>query len=92
MRYSGLIIALVASASLGSGYLLGQANAPVDSMLAEAQVVAQDRQVQFIGYSCGDDGATVIARNPPTECKDIWRLNPDDEFKVPPRSRVSPVG
>lgn len=77
---------LLAPALLGAGYLLGNANAPtpVDSMLAEAQVVAQDRAVRFVGYQCGDDGATVLARNPPTECRDIWLLNPNDEFKAPP--------
>jgi hypothetical protein len=80
-----LVVALVASASLGSGYLLGQANAPVNSMLADAQMVAQDRRVQFIGYQCGDDGAAVISRQAPSECKDVWLLSSVDEFKAPPR-------
>lgn len=87
MRNLGIMVA--GAAILAAGFLLGSAErpTPVNSMLADAQLVAQDRDVQFIGYHCGDDGATVISRQMPdiNECKDIWRLSPDDEFKAPPR-------
>jgi hypothetical protein len=90
---SKLILSAAAVAltfGMGAGFLLGSQVAPVqvDSMLAEAQVVAQDRHVRWIGYQCGDDGAAVISREMPdiNECKDIWLLNPDDTFKAPPRS------
>ena len=86
-RFMSAYWPLVLPAVAGAAFLLGSqvAPAPVDSMLAEAQIVAQDRHVRYIGYHCGDDGATVIAREAPNECKDVWLLNPDDEFKAPPR-------
>lgn len=85
MRHN-LLVLLALPALFGSGFLVGSRNAPVavDSMLAEAQVVAQDRQVRYVGYLCGDDGATVIARRVPSECKDVWLLSDVDEFKAPP--------
>lgn len=88
MRNLTLISLLVVSASLGVGFLLGSEArpTPVNSMLADAQIVAQDRHVRYVGYLCGDDGAAVISRNVPSECKDIWLLNEQDEFKAPPRT------
>jgi hypothetical protein len=83
-----LTLALIVSASLSGGFLLGSQVRPqeADSMLADAQLVAQDTDVRWVGYRCGDDDATVISRQMPdiNECKDIWRLNPEDTFKIPP--------
>ena len=86
-RFMSAYWPLVLPAVAGAAFLLGSqvTPTPVNSMLADAQLVAQDRHVRFIGYQCGDDGATVIARDVPGECKDIWLLNDQDEFKAPPR-------
>jgi hypothetical protein len=84
-----VIIGVVA---LSAGFLVGSRNAPVvvDSQLAEAQVVAQDRDVRYVGYGCGDDGAVVISREFPSECQRTVLLSPDAEFPAPPRrSRVA---
>ena len=81
---------LVGVVSLGSGFLLGSRNAPVavDSQLAEAQVVAQDRDVRWVAYDCGEDHATYITREMPSiaECKTVQRLRDDLEFPAPPRA------
>jgi hypothetical protein len=77
---------LIGVVALSAGFLIGSRNAPVavNSMLADAQMVAQDRDVRYIGYFCGDDGATVISRQPPTECRNLYLLSDTDEFKAPP--------
>lgn len=86
MRNSGLFVAIVGTVMFASGVLVGSRNAPQpqDSMLAQAQVVAQDRDVRYIGYLCGDDGATVLARELPSECQNSFRLPDDQEFPAPP--------
>jgi hypothetical protein len=87
MLLKGFVIALV---SLSLGFLVGSRNAPVavDSQLAQAQEVSQDRSVRYVGYHCGDDDATVISREMPniiTECKESVLLSEDAEFPAPPR-------
>lgn len=84
---------MAGAAILAAGFLLGsqiQPEPPLNSQLADAQVVAQDRDVRWIGYHCGDDGATVIAREMPNimECKEVRRLSEEDEFPMPPK-RIS---
>lgn len=81
---------MVGAAILAAGFLLGSMERPappVDSELADAQVVAQDRDVRWVGYQCGDDRATVIAQEMPSiiECKEVRRLSEEREFPAPPR-------
>ena len=86
---NGLLL-LVGAGCAGAGFLLGSQVQPreIDSQLAEAQVVAQDRDVRWIGYTCGDDGATIISREMPniSECQTVQRLREDTEFPTPPLS------
>lgn len=82
-------VTVIGIVALASGFLLGSriAPQPLNSELADAQVVAQDRQVRYVGYVCGDDGATVISREMPniTECQEILLLSDVAEFPIPPR-------
>lgn len=83
-----LFVLLAIPALFGSGLLIGSRNAPqpVNSQLADAQIVAQDRNVNYVGYRCGDDGATVISRDFPSECQETILLSDAAEFPIPPRS------
>jgi hypothetical protein len=84
-----LTAALTISAALGAGFLAGSrfVPAPLDSELATAQEIAQDRGVAFVGYLCGDDGATIITHEMPgADCKEARRLSDSAAFPAPPRS------
>lgn len=79
MRNSVFLGALLVSASLGVGFLLGSQARPQTEMsqLASAQLMSTDKEVKWIGYDCGDDGATVISRELPSECRISSRLSED---------------
>jgi len=85
-------VALIAVACASAGFLAGSRNAPipVDSELATAQLLAQDRQVRLIGYECGDHKLTAVAAYedefPANGCKEIRVLRDDREFPAPPRT------
>jgi hypothetical protein len=71
-----------------AGELRGQSDAPIDSELATAQELSGDRDVRWIGYGCGDDGATIVTRDMPgADCKESRRLNDSDYFPAPPERR-----
>jgi hypothetical protein len=84
MKNSILSMALIAAAIMGG--LVGGAieHTPTNSMRADAQLVAQDRDVRYIGRRCGDDGATVISRDAPSECMEWHYLSEVRSFEAPP--------
>jgi hypothetical protein len=88
-RHSTGLLGLVAVVALSAGFLMGSQlqPAPLNSELADAQVVAQDRDVRWVAYGCGDDNATLLTREMPNvmECRQVRRLSEIAEFPVPPR-------
>ena len=56
---------LVGVILLSSGYLLGSAQRPRTemSLKAAAQLMGHDKRISYVGYHCGDDGATILARD-----------------------------
>lgn len=89
MQHNSGLMWFVASVALGCGFLAGSrlAPQPLNSELADAQIVAQNRDVRWVAYQCGDDNATYITRDMPNflECKEVRRLSDSREFPAPPR-------
>jgi hypothetical protein len=83
-----LILAAVSAAcsfaAYSAGEYHGRETAPLDSELATAQELTGDVGVRWIGYSCGDDGATIVTRDMPgTDCRESRRLSESVAFDAP---------
>jgi hypothetical protein len=83
-----LILAAVSAAcsfaAYSAGEYHGRETAPLDSELATAQVATGDVDVRWIGYLCGDDGATILTRDMPgDDCKESRRLSESAAFPAP---------
>lgn len=81
-------LALAAAGAVALGFLAGEyrgrETAPLDSELATAQELSGDKDVRWIGYSCGDDGATIVTRDMPgDDCKESRRLSELAAFDAP---------
>jgi hypothetical protein len=88
ITHSNGLMFFVGIVALASGFLLGSrvAPQPLNSELADAQVVAQNRDVRWIAYGC-EGNSTIIARDMPdiTQCREARRLSEVQSFAVPPR-------
>jgi hypothetical protein len=80
---------IIGAALACAGFLVGSQirPEPINSELADAQLVSQDRDVRWVAYGCGEDGATLLTREMPDvmECKQARRLSEEHEFAAPPR-------
>lgn len=71
--------------ALGIGFIIGAQQPPrdVDSELATAQMLAQNKNVRLIGFYCGNHDATVLAEYddefPSEGCKMIVPLRADKD-------------
>lgn len=81
---AGALIALPASGFL-AGAVVATRTAPLDSELATAQELSGDKDVRWIAYRCGDDGATLVTRDMPNpmECRETRRLSDSASFPAP---------
>jgi hypothetical protein len=82
--FGGATVAAVAAAFL-AGAVVAERTAPLDSELATAQMLAGDKDVRWIAYGCGDDGATLVTRDMPSlaECREVARLSDSASFGRP---------
>jgi len=81
------VAAVCSFAAFSAGEYHGRETAPLDSERATIQLASGDVQARWIGYSCGDDGATVIARDMPdlTECREVRLASESAAFDIPSR-------
>lgn len=82
MRNSILTLALVGAAIMGGlvGGNIERANSETRmSELATAQLLTTDKNVRWVGFVCGDDGAVIFTENMPgSDCVEMRRLNDRD--------------
>jgi hypothetical protein len=59
------VLAAIGSLGLAGGFLLGSQERPRTemSLKAAAQLMGHDKRISYVGYHCGDDGATILARD-----------------------------
>jgi hypothetical protein len=84
---AGALLTLTPSAFLAGAVVASRA-APLDSELATAQELSGDKDVRWIAYRCGDDGATLVTRDMPNplECRETRRLSESAAFPAPGRA------
>jgi hypothetical protein len=87
MRFPLVLVAVSAACSFAAysaGEYHGRETAPLDSELATAQELSGSTEVRWIGYLCGDDGATIVTRDMPgDDCKESRRLSESAAFPAP---------
>jgi hypothetical protein len=81
-----LAFAVMPVAGFMAGAVVTSRAAPLDSELATAQELSGDVQARWIGYGCGDDGATIVTRDMPgDDCKESRQLSEVASFERPTR-------